>query len=202
VEIKTLAELQQPDEASLMFGPWGLGRMTAEDAAKFQQGYVAAYELTVQVPDSTRQSLQLRSGRAPMRFDGMLDSLLRWARAEGLLGGQRDRVRDRPRLNLRNLAAHPSYHLGMPPDAAAEIADLAAIINRLWSAPRGLPHSREVVIIAWDDRTVIWGAAHRFETGGYLTGEESCVVIRAGPHDDLGAYDSLYEAVTTPCEYL
>jgi hypothetical protein len=56
MEIKTLAELQQPDEASLMFGPWGLGRMTAEDAAKFQQEVVAAYELTGQVPNSTRQS--------------------------------------------------------------------------------------------------------------------------------------------------
>lgn len=79
--------------------------------------------------------LKLRSGRAPMRFDGMLDSLLRWARAEGLLGGQRDRVRDRPRVALRNFAAHPSYHLGTPPDAAAELADLAAIINRLWGEP-------------------------------------------------------------------
>lgn len=217
MKIKTLAELQQPDEASLMFGPWGLGKMTAEDAAKFQQEVVARYELSAQVPDSTRQSferlrtiyaygilcyelytvagdqsrlfieqafrdrflpfyngevpfidingqlqsitatdyrefyqqlhsngrlrkakdwkLNLRSGRAPMRFNGMLDSLLRWARAEGLLGGQRDRVRDRPRLALRNLAAHPSYHVSMPPDAAAEIADLAAIINRLWGAP-------------------------------------------------------------------
>jgi hypothetical protein len=282
--IKTLAELQQPDEASLMFGPWGLGRMTAEAAAKFQQEVVAAYELTGQVPESTRQSfdrvrtiyaygvlcyelytvagdqarlfieqalrdrflpfyngevpfidaqgqpqsitatdyrvfyeqlhsegrlrkgknwkLQLRTGRAPMRFDGMLDSLLRWARGEGLLGGQRDRVRDRPRLNLRNLAAHPSYHLGMPPDAAAEIADLAAIINRLWGAPGGLPHSRKVVIIAWGERTVTWGAADRFETGGHVTGDDSCVVVRAGVHDDLGTYDSLYEAVTTPCEYL
>jgi hypothetical protein len=284
MEIKTLAELQQPDEASLMFGPWGLGSMSAENAAKFHQEVVAAYELAGQVPDSTRQSfdrlrtiyaygvlcydlytvageqarlfieqalrdrflpfysgevgfidseqqpqsitatdyrgfyqqlhgngrlrkpkdwkLQLQSGRAPIRFDGMLDSLLRWARAEGLLAGQRDRLRDRPRLDLRNLAAHPSYHLGMPPDAAAEIADLAAIINRLWGAPGGLPHSREVVIIAWDERSVTWGAADRFLAGGHVTGAETCVVVRAGAHDDLGSYDSLYEAVTTPCQYL
>jgi hypothetical protein len=284
MEIKTLAELQRPDEASLMFSPWGLARMTAEDAAKFQQEVVARYELSEQVPDSTRQSfervctiyaygvlcyelytvaadqarlfieqalrdrflpfyndtvpfidahgqhqsitatdyrtfyaylhsngrlrrgknwkLKLRCGRAPMRFDGMLDSLLRWARAEGLLSGQRDRVRDRPRLELRNLAAHPSYQVGMPPDAAAEIADLAAIINRLWGAPAGLPHSREVVIIAWDDRSVTWNGASRFLSGGHIAGTETCVVVRAGAHDDLGSYDSLYEAVTTPCEYL
>jgi hypothetical protein len=167
MEIKTLADLQQPDDASLMFSPWGLAQMTAEDVAKFQQEVVARYELSEQVPDSTRQSfervrtiyaygvlcyelytiagdqarlfieqalrdrflpfyngdvpfidakgqpqsitatdyrvfyeqlhingrlrkgknwkLKLRSGRVPMRFDGMLDSLLRWARAEGLL---------------------------------------------------------------------------------------------------------------------
>src|ERR1700761_3427031 len=284
MEIKTLTELQQPDETSLLFGPWGLGQMTAEDAATFHQEAVAAYELIGQVPDSTRQSfnrvrtiyaygvlcyelytvagdqaqllieqalrdrflpfynyevpfidaqeqhqsitatnyrsfyeqlhsegrlrkgknwkLQLKNGRSPMRFEGMLDSLLRWARTESLLSGQRDRVRDRPRLNLRNLAAHPQYHVGIPQDAAAEIADLAAIINRLWGAPSGLPHSREIAIIAWDERTVTWGAADRFDTGGHMTGHESCVVVRAGVHDDLATYDSLYETVTTPCEYL
>jgi predicted acyl esterase len=37
MEIKTLAALQQPDDASLMFGPWGLRQMSAEDSAKFQQ---------------------------------------------------------------------------------------------------------------------------------------------------------------------
>ena len=36
--IKTLAELAQPDEASLHFTPWGLGpKMRAEDAAEYQQ---------------------------------------------------------------------------------------------------------------------------------------------------------------------
>ena len=90
----------------------------------------------------------------------------------------------------------------MPPDAAAEIADLAAVINRLWGAPGGLPHSREAVIIAWDERSVTWGAADRFLAGGHVTGAETCVVVRAGARDDLATYDSLYEAVTTPCEYL
>lgn len=67
-----------------------------------------------------------------------------------LLADQRDRVRDRPRLNFRKFDAHPAYHLEMPQDAEAEIADLAAIINRLWGAPSGAPQAREVMIVAWD----------------------------------------------------
>jgi DNA-binding XRE family transcriptional regulator len=50
--------------------------------------------------------LQPTSGRPAFRFDGMLTSLLAWARAEKLLAGQRDRLRDRPRVNLRNFVAH------------------------------------------------------------------------------------------------
>jgi hypothetical protein len=53
MEIRTLAELQEPDKASLIFGPWGLGPMSAENAAKFHQEVVASYELAGQVPDSS-----------------------------------------------------------------------------------------------------------------------------------------------------
>ena len=287
--IKTLPELQEPDAASLKLAPWGLGHMDGEVAARVWQEQIARYDLTVQVPDTTRLAfervrtifsygllcydlytvagdqarlsieqalrdrflpfysgtvpftdgrqqpqsitaasyeefyrelradgrlrkpknwrLQPASGRPAMRFDGMLDSLLRWARAEGLLAGQRDRVRDRPRLDLRNFAAHPAYHLEMAQDAEDEIADLAAIINRLWGAPSGTPLRREVMIVAWDNRGVIWGRPEGFQLGP-LAGPATCVVVRAIPHDlgvrgtDLGSYDSLYETTVTPTEYL
>jgi hypothetical protein len=279
--IKTLEDLQQPDEASLRFTPLGLGpKMRPEDAAEYQQKIIARFDLSSQVPETTRNSfervrtiycygvlcyelytvagdqarlvieqalrdrflpfydgtvifraasgglhevktdkfddlyqaiwdhgrlrpwkLQLRSGQAPIRFDGMLTSLLSWARAEGLLDGQRDRIRDQPRVRLRNYVAHPSYHLGMPPDAARAIADLALIINRLWGAPSGAPIAREVMAIAWHDQTATWGQVGHFSTGP-VQGTASCVLVRADPEDDLGVYDSLYEVTHHPCEFL
>jgi hypothetical protein len=40
------------------------------------------------------------SGGQAMDFNGMLAALLQWARAEQLLPGQRDRIRDRPAAEL------------------------------------------------------------------------------------------------------
>jgi hypothetical protein len=60
----------------------------------------------------------------------MLSSLFKWARKEGLLSGQGDRVRDGARVGLRNLVAHPQYHLDSPMIALNAIADLARLINR------------------------------------------------------------------------
>lgn len=275
---KTLAQLQEPDPASLKLAPWGLGRMKAADAARIWQEVIGRYDLSAQVPEATRLAferarsifsygvlsyelytvaadqarlafeqalcdrflpfyngtvlftdgqhqpqsitagnyqaffdqlrtkprnwkLQPASGHAPIQFDGMLTSLLRWARAEKLLAGQRDRLRDRPRVNLRNFTVHGAYRLDMPHSAERAIADLAEIINRLWGAPSGAPLEREIVIIAWDQRGVIWGRAEGFEVTP-LEGPATCVVGRAARLEDLGSYDSLFEAVSSPCEYL
>jgi hypothetical protein len=276
--IKPLSELQEPDAASLVFSPSASGRLSAADTARWQQEAVARYEVSAQVPETTRLSFervrtiyaygvlcyelytvagdqallaveqalrdrflpfynetvpfadgqggaqsinaasyqdffdQLRgkpkswklqpvSGKAAFRFNGMLASLLRWARAENLLAGQRDRLRDRPRVSLRNFTAHGTYRLDMPGSAERAIADLSEIINRIWGAPSGEPLEREIVIIAWDQRGVIWGRAEGFELGP-LDGPETCVVVRAARLEQLADYDSLYEAVTSPCEYL
>jgi hypothetical protein len=51
----------------------------------------------------------------------------------------------------------------MPPDAAVEIADLAAIINRLWGTPAGTPLARAVMVVAWHDKGVTWGPADRVQ---------------------------------------
>ncbi|WP_020525156.1 hypothetical protein [Catelliglobosispora koreensis] len=61
MEIKTLAELQEPDARTLRFTPHGLGigvQMTPEGAAQFQQECVAGLELAAAVADGTRQSFE------------------------------------------------------------------------------------------------------------------------------------------------
>ena len=57
--IKTLEDLQQPDEASLRFTPLGLGpKMRPEDAAEYQQKIIARFDLSSQVPETTRNSFE------------------------------------------------------------------------------------------------------------------------------------------------
>ena len=68
-------------------------------------------------------------------FNGMLDSLMRWARAEGLLRGQRNRGIEPLLRKFRNRVAHGGYHLLLPGDAARAISDVAEIINHLLGAP-------------------------------------------------------------------
>jgi hypothetical protein len=59
VIIKTLAELQEADERTLPFNPYGLGgRMRPEDAAEFQQHVIASHVLAPDVADGTRQSFE------------------------------------------------------------------------------------------------------------------------------------------------
>lgn len=78
--------------------------------------------------------LKLRSTGQPLEFRATFAHLLKWAREEGLLHGQRNRRTEEVYRRIRNHVAHPTYHLRMPPDAARTIHDLAEIINRLWGA--------------------------------------------------------------------
>ena len=50
--------------------------------------------------------LVLRRTGDTVYFDGMLDSLIRWARSEGLLRGQRNRALEPVLRKLRNHVAH------------------------------------------------------------------------------------------------
>jgi len=235
MELKTLAELQEPDKRSLMWSVW-----TADPAkaAELAQHPLSRIVLSPDVPDTTRQSverlctlfaygilcydlytvagdlarlvmeqalrerflpfyggtvnftdsqgvpqepvtassyeglyrairkedgrlrgwkLQLRSGAEPFVFNGELASLLRWARAERLLAGQADRLRDTHRTWFRNFVAHPTYHLQGPDHAERAIADLTDLINRIWGSPSRTMVTREPLIITWTDTTVTWG---------------------------------------------
>jgi hypothetical protein len=74
---------------------------------------------TSRLRGSRRQRLRLRRTGELIDFDGMLDSLLRWARGEGLLRGQRNRRLEPLLKSFRNHVAHGiGDHLVMPVDAA------------------------------------------------------------------------------------
>ena len=150
--------------------------------------------------------LKLRSGGKTIPFNGMLASLLRWAREERLLGGQRDRWQDKFRVQFRNYAAHSEYHREMPDDAAAEVFHLSELINQIWGAPGGIPIRREAVAVAWTDTAIMYGLAEHFRVEDRVPRGATCVLVRADPLDPtLGnSFDTIYEIEMTarPCEYL
>ena len=140
--------------------------------------------------------IELRSGRDGFKFTGGMASLLRWARAEGLLAGQGDRMRNGVRKRFRNRVAHPAYHLESPDHAERAIADVAYILRQLWGAPSGTTVCRYPVLLAWTDTFVT--LAH-LPSGENPTG----VIVLAHPDDpDLFDYDSRFESTHWPCDLL
>jgi hypothetical protein len=101
--------------------------------------------------------LRLRTQGTSMQLPRTLDPLLRWARREQLLHGQRNRrVEEDVFPKIRNRFAHGGgFRIGMPNESARGIHDLAEIINRLWGAvtPGGrlypAPLQRDVLVIRW-----------------------------------------------------
>jgi hypothetical protein len=135
-------------------------------------------------------------------FTGGLASLLRWARAEGLLTGQGDRMRDVIRKRSRDRVAHPEYHLQMPDYAVRSIADVAHVVRQLWGAPSGTSVARHPILLSWTDTEVTQSLPGG--SGHLATGEDlRCVVVLADPDDpDLFDYDSRFESTTRPCDLL
>jgi hypothetical protein len=156
-----------------------------------------------------RWRLQLRRTGKLIYFDGMLDSLLRWARAEGLLRGQRNRQLEPVLKKFRNDVAHGSgHHLVMPVDSARTISDAAEIINHLWGSPTPggrlypAPIRRIIQVVAWaPGRTVMSGPAGRPPDPQFA--DWTCALVRAVPHDEgLMRLDALYESTTYPCDFV
>jgi hypothetical protein len=149
-----------------------------------------------------RWTIQLRSGRNGFEFTGGMASLLKWARMEGLLTGQGDRMRDGIRKRFRDRVAHPAYHLEGPDHAERAIADVTHIIRQLWGAPSGTIVSRYPIILAWTDTCVtqsVPGGPAPLPPGANPTG----VVVLADPDDpDLFEYDSRFESSHWPCDLL
>jgi hypothetical protein len=157
-----------------------------------------------------RWRLKLRRTGELIYFDGMLDSLLRWARGEGLLRGQRNRQFEPLLKSFRNHVAHGTGdHLVMPVNTARTLSDLAEVINQLWgsSTPGGrlypAPIAREIQAVAWGpDGSVLTGL-----TGNFSPRQEhddwTYILVRAVLHDPgLMHFDAQYETTTYPCELL
>jgi hypothetical protein len=155
--------------------------------------------------------LRARSGE-PIEFRANFSHLLRWARQEGLLHGQRNRHQEELDRRFRNYVAHPSYRISTPPESARSIHNLAEIINRLWGhvTPGGrrypAPLDREVLVVAWTDAAVGTGRTifrasqlEAFDEPGNWT----CIVVR-GVLDDEGLweFDAQYERTNLPTELL
>lgn len=179
-------------------------------ARTFDEVYDAIHsENRLRRPQSWR--LPLLSTGESIYFDGMLDSLLRWARGEGLLRGQRNRRLEPLLKTSRNYVARGSGdHLVMPVDTARDIKDAAEIINQLWGAatPDGrlfpAPIRREVQVVAWSPSG---GGVLTGPIGGGLPADQypgwNCVFVRAVPHDDrLDRFDALFETTMYPSELL
>jgi hypothetical protein len=157
-----------------------------------------------------RQRLRLRGTGELIEFDGMLDSLLRWARGEGLLRGQRNRRLEPLLKSFRNHVAHGAGdHLVMPVDAARTLCDLAEVINQIWGSPTPggrlypAPIRREIQAVAWGpDGTVTSGLIDSFPAAPEHD-DWTYVVVRAVLHDEgLMYFDTQYETTAYPCELL
>jgi hypothetical protein len=67
------------------------------------------------------------------RFNASLTSLLKWARAERYLYGQRNRVREEMTVLIRNHLQHSEFDLIVaPPDALRTMSEIHQMIRRLW----------------------------------------------------------------------
>ena len=157
--------------------------------------------------------LELRPSGEVMEFRASLTDLQEWARREGLLYGQRNKRWEWVSRRIRNLVAHPSYHLTGPPDSAQAIRDLGEIINRLWgvSTPGGrlypAPLQRAILLVGWAaekpgqaDRTIL--RSDQLESFDH-EGDWTFLAVRGVENDEgLWEFDAQFERTIFPAEFL
>ncbi|MCX4596913.1 hypothetical protein OG819_46980 [Streptomyces sp. NBC_01549] len=159
---------------------------------------------------------RLKVGSTLIDFNGMLAGLRTWARAAGLLRGQRTRGIEHAMSNLRNAVAHPTgYHRRMPVETARTLHDLAELINQLWGHPTPggrlypAPVERDIVVMAWNDEGSVHMAqadALRDDTDadGYLYLLIRSVSCPGSRFEDAywAEFDARFETTQFPAEYL
>ncbi|GAC1381843.1 MAG: hypothetical protein NVSMB48_10730 [Marmoricola sp.] len=147
-------------------------------------------------------------GAEDFEFRGSMTDLLAWARAVGLLPGQRSRPRDALLVDIRNSVAHPQFHRYGPVESAMSIRDLAELINQLWGHPTDggrhfpAPREREAFVIAWSSRQV---AIIRPQHLADLEDPDDwkCIVIQAVADDPhIWDFDSEVERTHYPADLL
>jgi hypothetical protein len=134
--------------------------------ARFVSHYAQVLPLTVNGARETRRvgswdevNALFRSGGPNRRrltghrsFNGSLAALLRWARQERYLYGQRNRTRERATLAIRNELAHTDRDLRMmPPEVYRTIRLVYETIRRLWGydTPDGMIYPGPVARWPW-----------------------------------------------------
>lgn len=207
------------------FVQWCGGSVTFEDVA----GTLPPYSADVTTPQSVsdvcrglprgsgrrRPKWRLRVDGKLIVFNGMLASLMRWARCAGLLRGQRARKVELGLVDQRNSAAHGEYGIDTPVDAVRALRNLAEFINQLWGHPTPggrlypAPVPREIAVIAWNDAgSIRLGTPDAFagaeDTEGY-----SHVVVRSASLPGMQVedshwmeFDTWFETTQYPTEYL
>ncbi|MFE7558516.1 hypothetical protein [Kitasatospora sp. NPDC057500] len=197
------------------------GKITFVDASGAAHAVVAErYEQVHDFIDSQRRQRRsnsgangrpwkLRVGAGPeaIDFNGTLHGLRTWARAAGLLRGQRNRGIEQALSNLRNYVAHPtSYHLLGPVEAARMLGDLCEIINHLCPAPV----RRSVAAIAWSkEHGFCVTAVENLRDESEVDDSWQFAIIRAVfefgsriTDPDLSQFDSRHEATWYPVDLL
>jgi hypothetical protein len=156
--------------------------------------------------------LKLHSSHPPIPFSAGLADLQRWARAEGLVRGQRNRRLESLYRRMRNGIAHPAYQLSVPPESAKSIRDLSEIINGLWGHQtvgghlHPAPLTREILVIGWgiEDSHPI----HTVMRADQLVEDSSgsagwtYLIIRGVTVDDFWSFDAQLETTRFPSQHL
>ncbi|WP_260845015.1 hypothetical protein [Streptomyces sp. SLBN-31] len=159
---------------------------------------------------------RLKVGTTLIDFNGMLAGLRTWARAAGLLRGQRTRGIEHAKSKLRDAVAHPTgYHRTMPVEAARTLHDLAEFINQLWGHPTPggrlypAPVERHIVVMAWNDEGSVEMAHADALRGDSDADGYHYILIRSasGPgsrYEDgyWSAFDARFETTQFPADYL
>ncbi|MEU2930567.1 hypothetical protein ABZ636_36895 [Streptomyces sp. NPDC007251] len=211
------------------FVQWCAGAITFEDAASGEPPITATVrsydDVFAAVKKLGRRSRrrkqprarwQLRVGPTLIDFNGTLAGLRAWARAVGLLRGQRTRGIEHAMSRLGNAVAHPTgYHRTTPVETARTLHDLAELINQLWGHPTPggrlypAPVERDVNVMAWNDEGSLYLApadALREDTDaeGYVYLLVRCVFRPGSRLDDAhwSAFDARFETTQFPADYL
>ncbi len=155
------------------------------------------------------RSLEVHGNR--VSFRGYLRDLIAWARAAGLLRGERNRYRERIWIEIRNHFAHPSGHsVSGPVESARAIRRLGEVINHLWGSETvdgelyPTPFERGILAIGWPmDGTSIM-TLHADQLAGQPNKEDWQYVILRAYRDDgaLPTFDTCFELTNLPAELL
>jgi hypothetical protein len=148
-----------------------------------------------------------------IQFSDGLAGLLEWARALGLLYGQRSTIVENAIKNLRNDVAHPARRRLLWASAAAvTLRDLAEIINHLWGHPTPggrlypAPVARQTVALGWDPSggsSVTLASNLADDVDYWGTYSHFALVMATWPAPtDLHDFDSRFETTAAPVDYV